>query len=109
MVDLIALHEIGHAQVYACGLDAKQHWFNEFLASYFACGYMRSREPEMAVVWDAVMRQTARRISPPTARSRSVEAAGEPRRCRARESVSCCRAYDVVALHGREAVKEPDS
>ena len=56
MVDLIGLHEIGHAQVYAYGLDAKQPWFNEFLASYFAYGYMRSREPEMAVVWDAVTR-----------------------------------------------------
>ena len=54
MVDLIGLHEIGHAQVYAYDLDAKQHWFNEFLASYFAYAYMRSREPEMAVVWDAV-------------------------------------------------------
>jgi hypothetical protein len=54
MVDLIGLHEIGHAQVYAYGLDARQHWFNEFLATYFAYAYMRSREPEMAVVWDAV-------------------------------------------------------
>jgi len=56
MVDLIGLHEIGHAQVYAYGLDARQHWFNEFLATYFAYAYMRSREPEMAVVWDAVTR-----------------------------------------------------
>jgi hypothetical protein len=68
MVDLIGLHEIGHAQVYAYGLDAKQHWFNEFLASYFAYGYMRSREPEMAVVWDAVM-QAGREGYEPTHRS----------------------------------------
>jgi hypothetical protein len=56
MVDLIGLHEIGHAQVYAYGLDARQPWFNEFLATYFAYAYLRSREPEMAVVWDAVTR-----------------------------------------------------
>lgn len=54
MVDLIGLHEIGHAQVSAYGIDARQPWFNEFLASYFGYAYMRSREPEMSVVWDAV-------------------------------------------------------
>jgi len=54
MVDLIGLHEVGHAQVSAYGIDAKQPWFNEFLASYFGYAYMRSREPDMAVVWDAV-------------------------------------------------------
>jgi hypothetical protein len=55
MVDLIALHEIGHTQVYSYELDAKQAWFNEFMASYFGYAYMQIREPKMAVVWDNIM------------------------------------------------------
>ena len=54
MVDLIGLHEIGHAHVTAFNIDPRQSWFSEFLASYFGYAYMRSREPDMAVVWDAV-------------------------------------------------------
>ena len=55
MVDLIALHEIGHTQVYSYELDAKQAWFNEFMASYFGYAYMKNKEPKMAVVWDNIM------------------------------------------------------
>jgi hypothetical protein len=55
MVDLIGLHEIGHVQVSAFGIDAKQAWLGELLASYFGYAYMRSRETNMAVVWDEVM------------------------------------------------------
>ena len=54
MVDLIGLHEIGHAQVTAFGINARQRWFNEFLASYFAYAYMQSYEPSTAIVWDRV-------------------------------------------------------
>ena len=54
MVDLIGLHELGHAQVTAYGIDARQRWFNEFLATYFAYAYMRSMETTEAVVWDRV-------------------------------------------------------
>ena len=54
MVDLIGLHEIGHAQVTAYGIDARQRWFNELLASYFAYAYMQRNEPTNAVVWDRV-------------------------------------------------------
>jgi|GEM_PF-650265 len=54
MVDLIGLHEIGHAQVTAFGINARQRWFNEFLASYFAYAYMQNIEPANALVWDRV-------------------------------------------------------
>lgn len=55
MVDLIGLHEIGHTLVYSYGLDTKQKWFNEFMASYFGYAYMKIKEPKMAVVWDNIM------------------------------------------------------
>ena len=55
MVDLITLHEIGHTQIYSYELDAKQAWFNEFMASYFGYAYMKNKEPKMAVVWDNIM------------------------------------------------------
>lgn len=56
MFDLIALHEIGHAQVQAYGLDSRQAWFGEFLATYLGYAYMRAREPDAAVIWDAMLR-----------------------------------------------------
>ena len=55
MFDAIALHEIGHVQVYAYDLNTKQPWFNELMATYLSYAYMRAREPEMAVVWDVVL------------------------------------------------------
>lgn len=55
MVDLIALHELGHTQVYSYELDTKQAWFNEFMASYFGYAYMKIKEPKMAVIWDNIM------------------------------------------------------
>lgn len=55
MVDLIGLHELGHTQIYSYGLDTKQKWFNEFMASYFGYAYMKIKEPKMAVIWDNIM------------------------------------------------------
>lgn len=55
MVDLIGLHELGHTQVYSYGLDTKQKWFNEFMASYFGYAYMQVEEPNMAIIWDNIM------------------------------------------------------
>ena len=54
MVDLIGLHEIGHAQINVYRLDTRQKWFNEFMASYFAYVYMQIKEPKMAVIWDNI-------------------------------------------------------
>ncbi|MCA1801667.1 MAG: hypothetical protein LC662_04315 [Rhodothermaceae bacterium] len=56
MVDLIGLHEIGHEQVRAFGINTRQRWFDELMASYLAYAYLRTMEPRMAVVWDAVTR-----------------------------------------------------
>lgn len=56
MVDLIGLHEIGHEQVRAFGINTRQRWFDELMASYFGYAYLRAMEPRLAVVWDAVTR-----------------------------------------------------
>lgn len=56
MVDLIGLHELGHAQAGAFGIRPTQPWFNELIASFFAYAFMREMAPEAAVVWDAVTR-----------------------------------------------------
>ncbi len=56
MVDLIGLHEIGHAQAWAYQLDPRQKWFSELMASYFAYAYLKAREPRMAVLWDNITR-----------------------------------------------------
>jgi len=56
MVDLIGLHELGHTQLSSFGLDTKQKWFNEFMASYLGYDYMRVGEPNMAIIWDNIMR-----------------------------------------------------
>jgi hypothetical protein len=53
MVDLVGLHEIGHAEIYAYGMKTRQKWFGEFMASYFAYAYMRVKEPKMAIIWDS--------------------------------------------------------
>jgi hypothetical protein len=52
MVDIIGLHEIGHVQNGAMGIDTKQSWFNEFMASYFAYAYMQNNDTSLAVIWD---------------------------------------------------------
>ena len=55
LFDAIALHEIGHVQVDAYGLDTRQPWFDELMATYLGYAFMRAHEPEMAVVWDVVL------------------------------------------------------
>jgi hypothetical protein len=54
MVDLVALHEFGHVQAESYGIDPRQAWFAEFMATYFAYAYLRSAELELARLWDAV-------------------------------------------------------
>lgn len=54
MVDLIGLHEIGHAQATDFIKDTRQPWFNEFMATYFGYAYMKLNEPKLAVVWDNI-------------------------------------------------------
>ena len=54
MVDLIGLHELGHVQNGVYGIDARQAWFNEFMASYFGYAYMQNSDPKLAVIWDNI-------------------------------------------------------
>lgn len=54
MVDLVALHELGHVQTESYGIKPRQAWFAEFMATYFAYAYRRSAETDLAQVWDAV-------------------------------------------------------
>ncbi len=56
MVDLIGLHELGHVQNDVFEIDARQPWFNEFMASYFGYAYMQAKEPNMAIIWDNITR-----------------------------------------------------
>ncbi|MEZ4702959.1 MAG: hypothetical protein R2834_21685 [Rhodothermales bacterium] len=55
MFDAIALHELGHVQANAYGLNTRQPWFSELMATYLGYAFMRVHEPEMAVVWDVVL------------------------------------------------------
>lgn len=66
MVDLVALHELGHVQAESYGIDPRQAWFAEFIASYFAYAYLRSVEPDLAhkgfVVLDQLRTVDRRRL-----------------------------------------------
>lgn len=44
-VDLIALHEIGHAVLLQLGIGQINHWFNELMATYIAYSYMKAIYP----------------------------------------------------------------
>lgn len=52
MVDLIGLHEIGHVQNDAMGINGRQKWFDEFMASYFGYAYMQNNDTSLAGIWD---------------------------------------------------------
>ena len=50
-VELIALHELGHAYVDRSRVNPGNKWFNEFLASYYAYSFLAARHPALAQVW----------------------------------------------------------
>lgn len=52
-VDLIGLHELGHAYAVSLGLipPRPNKWFSEFLASYFAYAYLREQRPKLATLF----------------------------------------------------------
>jgi hypothetical protein len=64
MVDLVALHELGHVQTESHGIDPRQAWFAEFMGTYFAYAYLRSEEAELARVWDAVAEAGRQGVDP---------------------------------------------
>ena len=51
-VDAIALHELGHVQADAYGIQPASSWFAEFVATYFAYGFLREKHPDLARVFE---------------------------------------------------------
>jgi len=54
-VDLVGLHELGHAFAKAYGIDVPSKWFNEWLATYFCYTYLRAARPADARLWEGVL------------------------------------------------------
>lgn len=54
MVDLIGLHELGHVLNDLYGIDSRQAWFDEFMASYFGYAYMQTQDTTLGIIWDNI-------------------------------------------------------
>lgn len=54
-VDLVGLHELGHAYNRAYGIRPGHRWLNELLATYAAYAFMRQRHPWQAQLWDGIL------------------------------------------------------
>src|SRR5262249_20623613 len=54
LIDLIGLHELGHVLTLAYGIRPPCRWSNEFLATYFAYGYLREMQPDLAALFVAM-------------------------------------------------------
>jgi hypothetical protein len=50
----VGLHEIGHRQTTAYGIDTPNRWFNELLANYFSYAYLKTEAPKLATVVEAL-------------------------------------------------------
>ena len=50
----LGLHEIGHLQITAYGIDTPNMWFNELLANYFSYAYLKTEAPKLAIVVEAL-------------------------------------------------------
>jgi hypothetical protein len=58
-----AYHEVGHTLVAQYGIEARSHWLNEMLASYFAYAYEKARDRETATIVEGFTKMS----SPPIA------------------------------------------
>jgi len=54
-VDLVGLHELGHAYARAYGIRVPSRWLDEWVATYFAHAFMVEREPAMSSLWQTVL------------------------------------------------------
>jgi len=54
-VDLVGLHELGHAFAQAAGISVGARWLNEWVATYFAYTYLRAARPQDARMWEGVL------------------------------------------------------
>jgi len=67
VLEAILLHEVGHVYVNgALGFRDVARWFNEFMATYIAYTFLRSREPAAIGVWNAVSLDIIHGIQPST-------------------------------------------
>lgn len=70
-VDVIALHELGHAYTETYRLNPQNKWFNEFLASYHAYSFLAAKRPALAKLWRTA---TALQVAGPRPAHTSLEA-----------------------------------
>jgi hypothetical protein len=54
-VDLVGLHEMGHAFAESYGIRTRTRWFGEFLATYFAWSYLQAARPREASLWSGIL------------------------------------------------------
>lgn len=60
-VDLIGFHELGHELTGSLGIDPKNRWLSEFLASYWSYAYIAERRPEWKSAYALLGRPSAQR------------------------------------------------
>ncbi len=63
-VDLVGLHELGHAYARRYGIWANCRWLDELVATYFAYAYLRPRRPALAALWDGVLQAYVDAVRP---------------------------------------------
>jgi hypothetical protein len=69
VLDAMVIHEVGHTYVNgALGFRDVARWFNEFMATYIAYTFLRSREPTAISAWNAVSLDVVHGIKPSTRR-----------------------------------------
>ncbi len=64
-VDLVGLHELGHAFAASYGITTRSLWFGEFLATYFAWSYLHARRPGEASLWSGILHGYRDAVRPP--------------------------------------------
>jgi hypothetical protein len=63
-VDLVGLHELGHAYAHAYGMRIPSRWLEEWVATYIAYAFMIDREPAMANLWEALLQVYVDAVQP---------------------------------------------
>ncbi|MBX3638634.1 MAG: hypothetical protein KF683_24955 [Rubrivivax sp.] len=63
-VDLVGLHELGHAYAQRFALWANCRWLDELVATFFAYAYLRERHPRLAALWDGVLQAYVDAVEP---------------------------------------------
>lgn len=61
---LVGFHELGHVYARADSVVAAEGWFNEFIATYLAYAFLRSRYPDEARLWQGVGQALVKYLQP---------------------------------------------